>query len=403
MQENETKVSNLEPEKQQNTNAKEEKLKKKENVEKGKKIAEKRRVRRKAKRLAEANTRMKMLRKLLVIMLVFLLVIYFVLKIVYETGRFTIVLDSASDMKGALIMYANKDEKISRRTLQADVLDFMTNISGDWIPENINDEADGGHNGDNYIAYTFYVENVSDETIHYWYRIYIDDVIKNVDEAMRVAIYLNGNKTVYAKKNRSTGKPEKNTVAFKDEENVMLEQRKNFKPGDVDKFTIVIWIEGDDPQCIDDLIGGEMKMHMTITEEHIVNTNYGFKVDLDDKSALIDKDTGKTKNDTSTLDFTIGYSGNFENTKICVSLYRRKYDEIYSYGYEMVDLADYVSTELTSTSTEKEYLVTDLVQASQNYTLTLKQGLKTGTYKIRFSLYDNDTLITSVDKPIIIK
>ena len=186
-----------------------------------------------------------------------------------KPGRFTIVMDSASDMKGALIMYANKDEKISRRTLQADVLDFMTNISGDWIPENINDEADGGHNGDNYIAYTFYVENVSDETIHYWYRIYIDDVIKNVDEAMRVAIYLNGNKTINAKKNRSTGKPEKNTVAFKDEENVMLEQRKNFKPGDVDKFTIVIWIEGDDPQCIDDLIGGEMKMHMTITEEHI--------------------------------------------------------------------------------------------------------------------------------------
>ena len=49
----------------------------------------------------------------------------------------------------------------------------------------------------------------------------------------------------------------------------MLEQRKNFKSGDIDKFTIVIWIEGDDPDCIDDLIGGEMKMHMEVTEEHI--------------------------------------------------------------------------------------------------------------------------------------
>ena len=34
-------------------------------------------------------------------------------------------------------------------------------------------------------------------------------------------------------------------------------------------FTIVIYLEGDDPDCIDSLIGGEMKMHMDITEEHI--------------------------------------------------------------------------------------------------------------------------------------
>lgn len=135
----------------------------------------------------------------------------------------------------------------------------------------------------------------------------------------------------------------------------------------------------------------------------IINTNYGFDVDLDDNSALINKDTGKTKNDKNTLDFTIGYSGNFENTKICVSLYRRKYDEIYSYKYEKVDLADYVSTELLHTNTENEYLVTDLVLSIQKFTLTLKEALKTGTYKIRFSLYDNDTLITFIDKPVIIK
>ena len=41
------------------------------------------------------------------------------------------------------------------------------------------------------------------------------------------------------------------------------------KSGDIDKFTIVIFLEGDDPDCTDELIGGEMKMHMDITEEHI--------------------------------------------------------------------------------------------------------------------------------------
>ena len=110
---------------------------------------------------------------------------------------------------------------------------------------------------------------MADETIHYWYKISILDVVKNVDEAIRVAVYLNGEKTVYAKANGYTSQPEINTVAFKDEEKIMLEQRKDFKSGDVDKFTVVIWIEGDDPDCVDPLIGGEMKMEMVITEEHI--------------------------------------------------------------------------------------------------------------------------------------
>ena len=258
MQENEKKLDN------QKVNNPKENIK-----DKKQERAEKRRQKRIARKLSDVNEKARKVRKILIIMLVFLICIYYMLRIAYETGRFTVVLDSSSDMKGALVMYANRNEKLTRRTLQADVLDFMTNISGDWIPEDIDTEADGGHNGENYIAYTFYIENMGDETIHYWYRIYIDDVVKNVDEAIRVAVYLNGEKTVYAKASSRTSKPEENTVAFKDEENVMLVQRRDFKSKDVDKFTVVIWVEGDDPECIDNLIGGEMKMHMTITEEHI--------------------------------------------------------------------------------------------------------------------------------------
>jgi hypothetical protein len=36
----------------------------------------------------------------------------------------------------------------------------------------------------------------------------------------------------------------------------------------IDKITIVIWLEGDDPECVNAILGGEMKMHMEITEEH---------------------------------------------------------------------------------------------------------------------------------------
>ena len=52
------------------------------------------------------------------------------------------------------------------------------------------------------------------------------------------------------------------------ENTAVLEQRKDFKPGDIDKFTVVIWLEGDDEDCTDNILGGEIKMHMEIREEY---------------------------------------------------------------------------------------------------------------------------------------
>ena len=84
-------------------------------------------------------------------------------------------------------------------------------------------------------------------------------------------IFVNDDKTVYAKANSLDGEPEKDTKAFLDRDDgiVILEQRKNLIPDEIDKITIVIWIEGDDPDCVNALIGGQLKMHMSITEEHV--------------------------------------------------------------------------------------------------------------------------------------
>ena len=40
-----------------------------------------------------------------------------------------------------------------------------------------------------------------------------------------------------------------------------------------DKVTVVIWLEGDDPECVNAILGGEMKMHMDIYEEHVEEKN----------------------------------------------------------------------------------------------------------------------------------
>lgn len=222
-----------------------------------------------SKKIYKRDLRIKVIRLALLILLIFLIVLYFILSIIYEAGRFTIILDRDLSWDKGIVLYEKLGEKVVSRRLEASRFDEMDNISIDWLPQNIDTEAEGSHNGDNYLAYTFYIENEGKDTINYWYSLPIDDVILNVDEAIRVMVYLNGEKTVYAKLNGYTEEPEEGTKEFYSEDTVMLESRQDFAPGDIDKFTIVVWIEGDDPDCTNALLGGELKMHMDITEEHI--------------------------------------------------------------------------------------------------------------------------------------
>jgi hypothetical protein len=42
----------------------------------------------------------------------------------------------------------------------------------------------------------------------------------------------------------------------------MRNSKFDFEPRDKDKYTIVIWLEGNDPDCLDNIIGGTMKLGM---------------------------------------------------------------------------------------------------------------------------------------------
>ena len=50
--------------------------------------------------------------------------------------------------------------------------------------------------------------------------------------------------------------PEENIMAYGLQEEV--------KSGDVHKYTLVMWLEGDDPDCTDDLIGGHIGIEMNL-------------------------------------------------------------------------------------------------------------------------------------------
>ena len=221
-----------------------------------------------SEKIREREKKINVIKTGLVIMTLFLITIYFILVVFYEGGSFTISLDPAFAQKSGLVMYESLDDE-DKRILKATPADFIDNISVKWLPKDINKIGEGSHNGENYFAYSFYIKNKGSEIVNYWYEISIDDIIKNADEAVRVMVYRNDDMTLYAKVNNKTGEPEEGTTPFYSEKEVAVEQRKDFAPEEVDKFTIVVFIEGDDPDCLDNIIGGEMKMHMDITEEHV--------------------------------------------------------------------------------------------------------------------------------------
>ena len=143
--------------------------------------------------------------------------------------------------------------------LSAPKVQEATNITKAWLPKNL-DKKDGAHNGDNYLAYTFYLKNGGKSVIDYNGTMELTGTANGMDEAIRVMIYKNGEELVYAKGTKADrSKAEKGTIAWLDDTTIMKTQTKDFAPGSVDKYTIVIWIEGNDLECTNDILGGYIR------------------------------------------------------------------------------------------------------------------------------------------------
>ena len=227
----------------------------------------------KADRIRKWHKLGKYIKLSLLLLLLLLIIIYFVLRVLFNDGSFIVALDNNDMLYSGLAMYETLNDPTPKRKLKAKDLQFMDNISIKWLPDDIT-KYEGSHNGKNYIAYSFYMENQGDVVLNYWYSIVMDDVIKHADEALRIMIYVNDESTVYAKGNSIDGKAEPDTKKFREDKDgtIILEQRKDMHAGDLDKITVVVWIEGDDPECTNALLGGHVRLHMKITEEHTEDT-----------------------------------------------------------------------------------------------------------------------------------
>ena len=136
---------------------------------------------------------------------------------------------------------------------------------------------------------------------------------------------------------------------------------------------------------------------------YIVNEIYGLDVATVNEEMVVNKTTGNTLNGTNEVTYDISYNSGLTHPSIRVRLLRREYNAIYSTDFDEVDLADYVSNTLTASSNANEYTIVSSPAAHTYLTLNMKPNLTPGTYMVKFMLYDNSSLIGTVEKYIIIK
>jgi len=173
------------------------------------------------------------------------------------------------------------------------------------IEPNIN-EYDGRYSTENYFAYTYYIRNEGESAVDYSWVMKLNSESRNLSSAVWVMIFEDDKMVFYAKPGED-GEAEAlppfgdNTLgylerplynsaseagqqyqlitttqggvsyyrlvpnSFLDDTTVAEGYQMKVVPHETHKYTVVIWLEGDDPDCTNDLIGGHVGMEMQFT------------------------------------------------------------------------------------------------------------------------------------------
>ncbi len=169
------------------------------------------------------------------------------------------------------------------------------------LPADI-DLTDGSHNGRNYFAHTFYLAKRGEGAADVQFTLKVNSESKSASKAIWVLLFEDGVPTVYARANEETGESEALPAwgndrlgyvsipfssqglptdqyevvretdtrtyyrliprSFEGDTTVRQHSLTDVRQDEVHKYTVVLWLEGDDPDCTDELIGGHIGMQM---------------------------------------------------------------------------------------------------------------------------------------------
>ena len=227
-----------------------------------------------------------LIRIVALILLILLLMIgigYCSVSILNKAGRFTVNL---IPNEYGISLADTEDFQSPTLNLSAAPVEDMNNITKAWILNKGGELGDdpvyqsfsdlasrwGEHNGKNYLAYTFGVRNSGvddDDVVAYKTTLNLEYAYKDADEAVRVMVIRklsdgSEESTIYAKPRKADGGVEKFAADknFQSDDVVFEDVREEFLVGKTDRYTVIIWLEGEDPECINDIMGGEAKFSM---------------------------------------------------------------------------------------------------------------------------------------------
>jgi hypothetical protein len=190
-----------------------------------------------------------------------------------NVGNFVIRVSEASE--AVLSLSESPEFREGRNILLAQGVNNMRDTTYKIIPVNIT-EKDGSNNDNRkrqYACYSFYLKNISDADIGYQARIEIIQVSRNVDEAVRVMVEFEGERTIYKKhddrsfvemigEENNPGYYNYETTDFEGNSIVFSQHNPLLRSGSYVRYSVLIWLEGWDEDCNDSIRSGDIKMEM---------------------------------------------------------------------------------------------------------------------------------------------
>ena len=131
-----------------------------------------------------------------------LIVCYIMASFYTQAGEFVIRVDHPGEKR--LVLSDTPDFPEELLTLTGTAIIEADNISIFDIDSQVA-EIDGDHNGQDYVAYTFYVKNVGFDPITYNYSLSIRRATKGIEYASWVLFYQNGEQQILAAESKAGG------------------------------------------------------------------------------------------------------------------------------------------------------------------------------------------------------
>jgi len=201
-----------------------------------------------------------------------------------NSGNFVLTVDENAYRRG-ITLCETSDFRTENRWLTADPVEDVRDITLKQIPIKNILLQDGSYKGlgvkkRKYLAYTFYIKNIGEEVTDVRYYINITKEDKDISSAIRLMIFMDGyvvedewgneeikfaTANIYEKNNGNDPVyyDELNDYTyFVDDKMICDSVISALEPTQFKKITVILWLEGEDPECTAELYGSNIKMTM---------------------------------------------------------------------------------------------------------------------------------------------